>query len=40
VPNWLARSTFKREMPQMLSDLRRRCEAEQRLRAQSAPPPG
>ena len=28
-PNWLARSTFKREMPQMLTDLRRRCEAEQ-----------
>lgn len=29
VPNWLARSTFKREMPQMLLDLRKRCEAEQ-----------
>jgi ribosome-associated toxin RatA of RatAB toxin-antitoxin module len=27
VPNWLARSTFKRELPQMLTDLRRRCEA-------------
>ena len=40
VPNWLARSTFKREMPQMLSDLRRRCEAEQVLRAQASPPPG
>jgi polyketide cyclase/dehydrase/lipid transport protein len=29
IPNWLARSTFKREMPQMLTDLRKRCEAEQ-----------
>jgi len=29
IPNWLARSTFKREMPQMLVDLRKRCEAEQ-----------
>jgi ribosome-associated toxin RatA of RatAB toxin-antitoxin module len=38
VPNWLARSTFKREMPQMLSDLRRRCETEQGLRAQATPP--
>jgi uncharacterized membrane protein len=38
VPNWLARSTFKREMPQMLSDLRRRCETEQGLRAQASPP--
>ena len=27
VPNWLARSTFKRELPQMLTELRRRCEA-------------
>jgi uncharacterized membrane protein len=36
VPNWLARSTFKRELPQMLADLRRRCEAEQVLRAQAA----
>ena len=35
VPNWLARSTFKRELPQMLTDLRRRCEAEQVLRAQA-----
>jgi ribosome-associated toxin RatA of RatAB toxin-antitoxin module len=39
IPNWLARSTFKREMPQMLADLRRRCEAEQvrRARAQASP---
>ena len=36
VPNWLARSTFKRELPQMLTDLRRHCEAEQVLRAQAA----
>jgi uncharacterized membrane protein len=35
VPNWLARSTFKRELPQMLADLRRYCEAEQVLRAQA-----
>jgi uncharacterized membrane protein len=33
VPNWLARSTFKRELPQMLTDLRRRCETEQTLRS-------
>src|SRR4029450_9877428 len=35
VPNWLARSTFKRELPQMLTDLRRHCEAEQVTRAQA-----
>ena len=35
VPNWLARSTFKRELPQMLADLRRFCEAEQVLLAQA-----
>jgi ribosome-associated toxin RatA of RatAB toxin-antitoxin module len=29
VPSWLARSTFKRELPQMLTELRRRCEAKQ-----------
>jgi uncharacterized membrane protein len=33
IPNWLARSTFKRELPQMLADLRRRCETEQTIRA-------
>jgi uncharacterized membrane protein len=27
LPNWLVRSTFRREMPQMLTDLRKRCEA-------------
>ena len=27
MPNWLVRSTFRREMPQMLTDLRKRCEA-------------
>lgn len=32
VPNWLARSTFKRELPKMLADLRRHCEAEQSMR--------
>lgn len=26
VPNWLARSTFKRELPKMLTDLKRHCE--------------
>jgi ribosome-associated toxin RatA of RatAB toxin-antitoxin module len=36
VPNWLARSTFKRELPQMLTELRRRCEAEQTRRVQAA----
>ena len=35
VPNWLARSTFKRELPLMLTELRRYCEAEQVLRAQA-----
>jgi ribosome-associated toxin RatA of RatAB toxin-antitoxin module len=38
VPNWLARSTYKRELPQMLTELRRRCEAEQTLRAQAPGP--
>lgn len=33
VPNWLARSTFRKELPRMLSNLRRHCEAEQVLRA-------
>jgi uncharacterized membrane protein len=27
VPNWLARSTFRRELPQMLAGLKRHCEA-------------
>jgi ribosome-associated toxin RatA of RatAB toxin-antitoxin module len=35
VPNWLARSTFKRELPRMLTDLRLRCEAEQRQRTET-----
>src|SRR6185436_93791 len=35
VPNLLARSTYKRELPLMLTDLRKRCEAEQTLRAQA-----
>ena len=39
VPNWLARSTFRRELPQMLKDLRRRCEAEQTLRATAGASP-
>lgn len=39
VPSWLARSTFKRELPQMLTDLRRRCEAEQTLRAEAKTSP-
>jgi len=36
VPTWLARSTFKRELPQMLTDLRRHCEAEQELRVHAS----
>lgn len=32
VPNWLARSTFKRELPRLLADLRKHCESQQRLR--------
>ncbi len=35
IPNWLARSTFKRELPQMLTDLKRHCEVEQRSRARN-----
>lgn len=39
VPTWLARSTFKRELPKMLADLRRHCEAEQvqRMHANAYP---
>jgi len=39
VPTWLARSTFKRELPQMLTDLRKHCEAEQarRVHANASP---
>jgi ribosome-associated toxin RatA of RatAB toxin-antitoxin module len=32
IPNWLARSTFRRELPKMLSQLKRHCEFEQRQR--------
>jgi ribosome-associated toxin RatA of RatAB toxin-antitoxin module len=39
VPNWLARSTFKRELPEMLTGLRRRCEAEQSEHATSGTSP-
>jgi ribosome-associated toxin RatA of RatAB toxin-antitoxin module len=39
VPNWLARSTFRRELPKMLTQLRQRCEAEQTLRAQAGATP-
>jgi uncharacterized membrane protein len=39
VPNWLARSTFKRDLPKMLTELRRRCEAEQTLKVASVPVP-
>jgi uncharacterized membrane protein len=35
IPNWVLRSRFKREMPQMLTDLRKRCETEQTLRARA-----
>lgn len=33
VPNWLARSTFRRDLPQMLANLKQHCEAAQVLRA-------
>jgi hypothetical protein len=39
VPGWLARSTFRRDLPQMLKELRRRCEAEQTLRASAGASP-
>lgn len=39
VPTWLARSTFKRELPQMLAELRRHCEAEQTLRVHARASP-
>jgi uncharacterized membrane protein len=39
VPNWLARSTFKRELPQMLTDLRRFCEAQQLMRSRALTAP-
>ncbi len=39
VPNWLARSTFKRELPQMLANLRRHCEAEQAIRGKASASP-
>ena len=39
IPNWVLRSRFKREMPQMLTDLRKLCEAEQTLRAKADPAP-
>ena len=35
IPSWLARSTFRRELPKMLKELRRHCEAEQLLRTQT-----
>lgn len=30
VPGWLARSTFRRDLPRMLTQLKRHCESEQR----------
>lgn len=33
IPNWLARSTYKRELPQMLEDLRQLCEVRHRAEA-------
>jgi ribosome-associated toxin RatA of RatAB toxin-antitoxin module len=39
VPNWLARSTYNKELPQMLTNLRKRCEAEQKLRARTSTEP-
>ncbi len=39
VPNWLARSTFRRELPQMLTGLRQRCEAQQTRHADAVASP-
>lgn len=39
IPNWLARSTFRRELPQMLTELRKLCEAVPTLRAEARPSP-
>lgn len=39
VPNWLARSTFRKELPNMLAGLRKHCEAAQRARAQASVSP-
>jgi ribosome-associated toxin RatA of RatAB toxin-antitoxin module len=39
VPNWLARSTFKRALPKMLADFRLRCEAEQLARSRNGASP-
>lgn len=36
VPNWLARSTFRKELPRMLTNLRRHCEAAQARRAHAS----
>jgi ribosome-associated toxin RatA of RatAB toxin-antitoxin module len=33
IPNWLARTTYKRELPQMLEDLRHLCEVRHRENA-------
>ena len=33
IPNWLARSTFRRDLPRMLANLKQHCEAVQVLRA-------
>lgn len=33
IPNWLARTTYKRELPQMLDDLRQLCEVRHRENA-------
>ena len=33
IPNWLARSTFRRDLPRMLANLKQHCEAAQVLRA-------
>jgi ribosome-associated toxin RatA of RatAB toxin-antitoxin module len=39
VPNWVARSTYRRELPQMLADLRHRCEDEQQALSAEAKAP-
>jgi len=39
VPNWLARTTYRRELPRMLLNLRQRCEAQQTRRVGSGTTP-
>jgi hypothetical protein len=40
VPNWLARSTFRRELPRMLAGIKKHCEAGQAPSARANISPG